>query len=145
MLSLLLGFAQAHVKNTIHKQKPTFVSDKAFYLDPKAMEPFISKDPRYIKVYSPKETSVANGGGVTRAFVANNVAYLYLDDDYTRAICAGASLVSAVSRFIPNPFVSRVVGAVCTISSKAIGYTNHGRGVVFRVPLGWGFPSLYAQ
>ena len=145
MLSLLLGFAQAHVKHSISKQTPAYVSKKAVYIDPKDMEPFISKNPRYLKVYYAKETSVANGGGVTKAYVSNNVAYLYLSDNDTRNVCAGCSIAAIVSRFIPDPFVSKVVGAVCSIGGIIIGNANRGRGVVFRVPLGGGFPSLYAQ
>ena len=145
MLSLLLGFAQAHVKHSTRKQTAAYVSDKAVFIDPKDLEQFMSKDPRYVKVYSPKETSVANGGGVTKAYISNKVAYLYLSDNDTKNVCAGCSIAAIISGFIPEGMVSKVVGAVCSISGIIIGNANRGRGVVFRVPLGGGFPSLSAQ
>ena len=145
MLSLLLGFAQAHVKHTACKHEGQVVSEKPFFLDPKEMQPFISKDPRYIKVYRANETAVANGGGVTKAFISNNVAYVYLNNDHANAISFGASVASIVGTIIPGPVITKVAAIICGWSGAIIRGANRGRGVVIRVPLGFGFPSIYPQ
>ena len=141
MLSLLLGFAQARAKHVSHKHTETQKTDSKV---PESLAPFVSKDPRYIKVYYPKEsaTPAKNGGGVTKAYLEWPFIYVYLDDDKARALQYGCS-VSAILAGIPEAIVTKVLAVITGISGVALANANRGRGVVIKIlgqtPVGiWG-------
>ena len=132
MLSLLLGFAQARAKHIGRKHGET---KHEAYKIPESLAPFVSKNPRYVKVYRPKEsaTSATNGGGVTKCVIDGFSVYLYLDDDATKALVSGCSLGAIGAGFIPEALASKIIAAVLGVSGIAISNTNKGRGIIIEI------------
>ena len=144
MLSLLLGLAQARTKHATRKQTETQSSE---YKIPESLAPFVSKDPRYIKVYRPKEstTAVANGAGVTKCYIIPPYIYVYLDNDASRSVAAGCGLGAIGCSFIPEPLISKVTAAIFGLSALAINYANRGRGVFLKLTYAGSIVSINSQ
>ena len=145
MLSLLLGLVQARTKHVARKHVETQSSE---YKIPESLLPYVSKDPRYIKVYRPKESATAttNGGGVNKCYVSFPLIYVYLNDDASRNLAAGCSIGAIGCGFIPEAIVSKILAAVCGISAIAINNANRGRGIIIKlIAITGGFAGLSSQ
>ena len=137
MLSLLLGFAQA-LRETKAQQSS--------YKVPESLAPFVSKDPRYIKVYRPKEsvTAVTNGEGVTKFYIESPYMYLYLNNALTKSPLLRQICKNALS-IVPPPPSAEALRALLGFSDDYISSVNKGRGIVVRVSIKGGSATIWAQ
>ena len=136
MLSLLLGFAQAHVKHMYRGNMTASHHAKIVEADDvDALTYLIPKNPRHVKSFRPvQSTEAVENGGVTKVDVGIRRVWVYLNDDDAKSFAAGCSIGAIVAGFIPEALASKIVSACCGISGILVTSFNRGNGVILKIP-----------
>lgn len=80
-------------------------------------------------LYASSASSASSG--VTKVkWLSFNRFEIYLDNNLSTKVAAGAGIGGALSMWIPDPVVSKVVATALYLSAGLIAYNNEGRGVV---------------
>ena len=119
---MLLEFALARAKH-----------ESSTYKVPEELAPYVSKDPRYIKVYSLKQSadSLTNGGGQSKYYCRGKWMYIYLDNDQTNGFINGCDIFSKLVGIIP--VIGKVFSKLLAIPKWQLSNANRGNGVIITV------------
>lgn len=73
----------------------------------------------------------STSGGVTKIeWLSFNRFKIYLDNSICRTISTGGSIVGPLAFLIPDPSISKVVGAAASVAAALITANNEGNGVI---------------
>lgn len=79
--------------------------------------------------------SAKRGGGVTKIVWYGPCAKVYLDDVTTRKLTIGCTGSAIAAGLIPDPTVSKMLGAILAVNAMIFGNVNKGNGVIAYVAL----------
>ena len=75
----------------------------------------------------------SSNSGVTKVkWLSFNLFEIYLDNNLSNKVVAGTGIGVALSTWIPEPLVSKIVATALGVSAELIALKNEGRGVIIR-------------
>ena len=73
----------------------------------------------------------SSNSGVTKVkWLSFNLFEIYLDNNLSNKVVAGTGIGVALSTWIPEPLVSKIVATALGVSAGLITFNNEGRGVI---------------
>ena len=73
----------------------------------------------------------SSNSGVTKVkWLSFNLFEIYLDNNLSNKVVAGKGIGVALSTWIPEPVVSKIVSTALGVSAGLIAFNNQGRGVI---------------
>jgi len=73
----------------------------------------------------------SRSGGVTKVeWLSFNRFKIYLDNELSNKVAAGVGIGAALSVWIPEPLVSKIIASALGVSAGLIAYNNEGNGVI---------------
>ena len=73
----------------------------------------------------------SSNSGVTKVkWLSFNLFEIYLDNNLSNKVVAGTGIGVALSTWIPEPLVSKIVATALGVSAGLIAFNNQGRGVI---------------
>jgi len=78
-----------------------------------------------------ESSSSSRSGGVTKVeWLSFNRFKIYLDNELSNKVAAGVGIGAALSVWIPEPLVSKIIASALGVSAGLIAYNNEGNGVI---------------
>lgn len=77
-----------------------------------------------------KRASRARNGVTKIEWLSLNRFKIYLDNNLSTKVSSGAGIGAALSAFIPDPTVSKIIAASLGVSGGLISFNNKGKGVI---------------